>query len=1193
MGHTFSKDQLSIIEARNSNILVSAAAGSGKTSVLTERITRLVTDKDNPVDIDRILVVTFTSAAATEMRERIEASLNDALAADPLNAHLQKQLTLIHGAYITTIDSFCLNLVRSHFHRINLDPSFRIAGQGEIELLKQDTLKSVIKASYESGRESFYHIVDCFSKKDRDDSLESSISDLYHFAMSYPWPRQWIESHRNDYFYENVGEFETSKLCEDVRLSILHRLKQIHADADKTLDYCMKCNGLGPDAYVPTIQADLEAIEGLTDSVKDASYVKIAEIIKGFKWSTLKSCKNPASQEAVDFAKKLRDKYKKSLSGIVEDYFFESIDDIVKDLNESGKIVNELCDLTIAYIDALDAAKRERNIIDFSDMEHMAVEILVSDYKSFEDYSITEVAKAYRDYFAEVMVDEYQDSNLVQELLIQSVSRERCDGNRNRFMVGDIKQSIYRFRLARPEIFKAKLNSYQKGDTEPSRLIVLKENFRSRQCVVDSVNAVFEKIMSGECGGTDYDADARLYKGASYPDDLPDNKSEVLLVETGKSMKSDKRRALECDLIALKIREEIRNGKLKVKDRKTGEMRPATYGDAAVLFRSPSKYLSMLKASFEKLDIPFHIEDSGSFYDTREIGDIMAFLKVVNNPLDDVSLYAAMTSYFGGFNDSECAFIKGNSGAGNYYLWDCLVSYRDMFPGDSKLEAFMDRVSKYRELSGTVAIHELIEKLLRETNYREIVSALPGGEQRAANVNLLVAKACDYAKTSFYGLFHFLRYVELIKKINQVEGEADVLQEGANVVRVMSIHKSKGLEFPLCIVAGMDDPFNDEDSKKAFVCDIDAGIGTDYIAPDKRIKRRTLFKQYIIDKARHENLGEEIRVLYVALTRAREKLVLIGTDESPEALFERGISASRNSYLGLISEVVANSNTFARFKYLRDDVIKGIAREDISMAVKRAEFEALSYESHDSVMDALRQRFAYEYPHKELAMLYTKTTVSELKLKAMETEDDEALHPFRETSNREYIPQFAEGATDVKGVDRGTAYHNLLSKLDFSKFNVGHRYSAAENRSELMRQSSELVNSSKISSEIREQVFTGKVVTFLNSDLAYEMSEAARNGCLFKEQPFVIGVCASKIDPAIPSDHTVLVQGVIDAYYETADGIVIMDYKTDKVNDAAELISRYHTQLEYYSGAITRLLGKSVKNLFIYSFGLETTIVLN
>ena len=1188
MSFTFSTDQTSVIEARGSNVLVSAAAGSGKTAVLTERIAKRITDSKDPIDIDRILVVTFTNAAAKEMKERIAKKLNEELGKNPNDAHLQKQATLIHGALITTIDSFCLYLLKNHFHSIDVDPSFRVADEGEMTLLKNDVLSEVMDKAYESGNTDFYRLIDSYSKKSKDDSVEKSIMSLYNYAMSYPWPKQWLESRRHDYIFDSKDDFENSELIKKIRAQTVFELKSALKLAEASREKCDL--PAGPYTYAENIEDDIKLLESLMEAVDKKNWNKAKEALENASFSTLsrKACEG-CDDLIKESVKKSRDEYKKAVASVKTEYFSSTIEEHFGDINGSRIIVNKMIELVEEFMDAFDAAKRERDVIDFSDMEHMAIKILIKEYREDGSFVPTDVALSYQNFFKEVMVDEYQDSNLVQELIIRSVSCEDGNGNdRNRFMVGDVKQSIYRFRLARPEIFMEKLESYEKNPKSKDRLITLKSNYRSRKSVIDSVNAVFERTMVKEVGKVEYDEDARLYFGAEYPEDNETNKTELVILKPVGN--SEKNREAEAEAIAVKIKKAMDEMMVFDKDKK--EMRKARYSDVAVLFRSHKKWLDPIKKAFTRHSIPFHAEGVGAFYDTVEISDVMSFLKVINNPLDDISLYASLISPFGKMTDEECAKIKVSGSTVARFLWNRVKEYETVFK-DEKVCAFVNLVERFRMLSMVVPIDELIIRLFDETGYKHIIAALPGGDQRLANLNMLVAKAGSFSKTSFSGLFHFIRYVELIKKTETDEGEANIFDENSDTVRIMSIHKSKGLEFPICILGAADEAFNESDLKEAFVTDIDEGIGVSHIDPYKRTKHHTLKKRYIINKSRNEAIGEEMRILYVAMTRAREKLCIFMLDKDGSDWLMKAQPMKKTSYSDMLLGAVSDrSDLFVVSEYDPCESNEYMVQKSVSQAELHAEFENDADSVDSSLIKDLRERLSFKYPYENLSTLYTKTTVSELKMASMQNADGEAYHPFEEEESEAYVPQFAGGKEEVKGTDRGTAYHNLLQLLSFEKLPSKEEADDSALMKYLFSETSLMKEKGEMPSEDIEKVFLVKIRDFLKTDVAREMSEAAKLGNLYKEQPFVIGVSAKDIDENFPESETILVQGVIDVYYVNQNEITVLDYKTDRVDSAEELVGRYKKQLDYYGAAVSKLTGLKVSRKLIYSFGLNEVIVV-
>ena len=679
MAINFSKDQLKIIESRNENLLVSAAAGSGKTAVLVERIIERVLDKDNPIDIDRILVVTFTNAAAKEMKERIQRALNEKLSENPTDAYIERQCQLIHNALITTIDSFCLYLVRNHFHQVDVDPGMRVAGELEMELVKKDILKELIHDSYEEGDQVFLDLVDAYSGKKDDEKIEAEILRLYTYAMSYPWPDKWLLEKKGDYDFSN-REFLSSDFCKDLCKLFKDIFSSLRREFEGAAD---KLHDGGVLSYVNRFEEDIKSFEQIEEAFEKSDFEKAGILLRGLNKEKIPNATKGCDPEIKDYCKAVREHCFEEAKEITSIGFLRRPEEIAKDLTETGKYVDKLIDLTREFMKRFTDTKRDMGVLDFNDMEHLAINILIDDYEDMNHFTVTPAAYDYRTYFAEVMIDEYQDSNMVQELILKSISRESGD-NPNRFMVGDVKQSIYRFRLARPEIFMKKAVEY--GSRDGSRVINLKANFRSRQAVVDSVNEVFKRIMTEDRGGLKYTEDEYLYARADFSDapDTEINKTEINMLISEKRLSAEMRKA-EAKAIAGRIEELV--GTFPVKD-KGGFIRPATYKDITVLFRSPKNYMEPLKDAFNEAGIPFHAESTGAFYDSLEIKEVINLLKVLNNPLEDLPLYGTMVSFFGGFTDEKCAIISADSEEGEYYLWEKLKGYIKRHENDSEVVSF-------------------------------------------------------------------------------------------------------------------------------------------------------------------------------------------------------------------------------------------------------------------------------------------------------------------------------------------------------------------------------------------------------------------------------------------------------------------------------------------------------------------------
>ncbi len=1272
MGMKFTPEQQRVIELHNSNILVSAAAGSGKTAVLVERIIRMICDGEHPADIDRLLIVTFTNAAAAEMRERIAAGITARLEADPGNEHIQKQSALLHNAQITTIDSFSLFLIRNHFNEIGLDPDFRVADEGEIKLLQQEVLAQLLEDAYAGqfvpeAPEQFHACVEYFCPGGRESVLEQHILNLSRYAGSFPWPAEWLEERKNDYaagdmealVHSDYGQYLTERVNRTVEgcLEKLREVKRLCELPD------------GPYMYGELTEAEIEQLERLT-SCKDLE--EQAAKIPAVTFARLPSKKDDSVDPAKrELAKAIRNSVKDTLSDLSESYFKTPLELAV----EQGKACREplrmLLDLVLEFDRRLLAAKQERHLIDFSDMEHYALQILLKREKVEESdgtgtdrtetkYRIvpSDVAMEYRQYFQEILIDEYQDSNLVQEYLLSAISGEE-EGRYNRFMVGDVKQSIYKFRLARPELFLEKYDTYQ--ETGDLCRIDLAKNFRSRIQVVDAVNGVFSRIMSREIGGIAYDDKAALYPGAVYPaQEDPAYGSELLLIrkpEKGEREESgigeqhaegagvlvdyDNVRQLEALAIAARIKQ--LKGSLQVMEKSAGELRPVRYSDMVILLRTTSGWDEEFKKILEQQGIPVYITSKTGYFGALEVQELLQFLRVLDNPRQDIPLFGVMQSVFGGFTQEEIAQIR-SGGEGHsrkrMTLYEALKEVaqsgrtveegEEISAGESageeaelsqKADTFLQRIGHYRDLTPFTSIRDLLQRILDDYDYLNYVTALPAGSKRRANVEMLLTKASAFEKTSYFGLFHFIRYMEQLEKYDVDYGEADTLDENADVVRIMSIHKSKGLEFPVVFVSGLSKRFNMQDANQSLIVDMDLGVAVDYVDSVRRIKNKTLRRTVLSAKMKEDNLAEELRVLYVALTRAREKLILTAVLDKADEKWELAQMTGQErltyldfceagSYMDFLLPILPQTGIAVKTLRTEDLAVEEL-REQLRMGDRREQLRLIACgettltgdpEENERKLMYLRERFAYQYPHPGLQKLYTKTTVSELKIAAMAEKDEAAFHTFEEKEVVPYIPGFRREQEKVSGAVRGNAFHRTMELLDFTYLftesglftgcpNNYEEYRRGLDKNRLQNRLEEFLQRETISLRLTEEyakaVSLPKILNFLEQELAYRMWRAQEQGLLYREQPFVLGIDAKRLDPDLPEGEKVLIQGIIDVFFIEDGEIVLLDYKTDVIDSLEALWNRYNVQIQYYEEALTKLMQMPVKERILYSFYLE------
>ena len=1218
MAISFTPQQQQVIELHNRNILVSAAAGSGKTAVLVERIIRMVCDEEHPMDIDRLLVVTFTNAAAAEMRERIANGIAARLQEHPESEHIQRQMTLLHNAQITTIDSFSLFLLRNHFNEIGLDPAFRVADEGEIKLLQQDVLQELLEDKYAAEEETFLACVEYFCYAGSERVLEQHILNLSKYAASFPWPEEWLEARKADYDVADVQELEQSAYGQYLLDHIKNMLRGCVEKMEMVKNLCESPDG--PYMYGELVENELEQLKRLAEY---DSLEEFAARIPAVTFGRLPSKKDDSvSVNKREYAKKLRATVKDVLKDLSERFFRTPLPLAVEQGRRCMVAVNTLIDLVMEFDRRMRDKKLERKMVDFSDMEHYALDILL--VKENGEIHPSHVAKEYREYFQEILIDEYQDSNLVQEYLLKAVSGEE-DGVYNRFMVGDVKQSIYKFRLARPELFLEKYDTYESEphpDKEEQTLhcqrIDLSKNFRSRTQVVDTVNQVFSRIMSKEIGGIAYDEAAALYAGASYPDN-EDCESECLLVSTPEEIPESegigpKRNAKQAEAMAIaqkikKLRQEYR-----VTDKATGTLRPVRFGDIVILLRSNAGWDKEFKEVLTEQGIPVYITSKTGYFAATEVQELLHLLRVLDNPRQDIPLYGVLHSVFGGFDEEEISLIRAEQKNGT--LFEALQAYAEKDGQLSeKVKKFLECLDRYRSYTVYMPIRELLQTLVDDYDYLNYVTALPGGSKRRANVEMLMTRASDFEKTSYFGLFHFVRYIDQLEEYEVDYGEADTLDENADVVRIMSIHKSKGLEFPITFVAGLGKRFNIRSATP--IVDMDLGLAVPFVDADRRITNKTLRQTILSSKIREENLAEELRILYVALTRAKEKLILTASlpDAQEKWELQKEMPTDNISYLDFVS---ASSFLDYLLPILPDTSVQveTISGEELWGGELREEMEGINRRVlladagqwvDEHALAALQERFAFEYPHKELGKLYTKTTVSELKIAAMEEADETAFHTFEEKEVVPYIPAFKRGEEKVSGTVRGNAFHRAMELLDFDKVFIRpelfseipvdyeqYRKLLAQDGEKEKQLSASLhdflqneVTALRLSEEYFEALNEKKLVRFLQSRLAYRMWRAGERGELYREQPFVFGVSAGRLGEDFPADEKVLIQGIIDVFFVEENGIVLLDYKTDVIDSMESLWNRYRVQLSYYEEALQNLMQMPVREKILYSFHLE------
>ncbi len=1320
MAVKWTEKQQQVIDSRNRNLLVSAAAGSGKTAVLVERIIRMISEGEHPLNIDQLLVMTFTNAAAAEMRERVGAAVDKLLTVCPDDEHLWLQGALIPQAQITTIDSFCLNLIRNHYSSLEIDPAFRIGDEGELALMRADVMKEMLERHYQEGGEDFAAFVEQFGRGKSDAGIEDVILQAWQFSQSHPWPMEWVAACREELREETLEQIEQSPWMQFILRDVQLQMEELEIQLGEAIDTCREENG--PLAYEPMLVNDRRQIRAVREAAGKGTYRGLYEELGNISFGRLAAIRSKeVDQEKKAYVSACRDRAKKAVAKCQENYGVQSPEEMVEAVRGTAGVISTLLDLTEDFDRCYREKKRDRNVLDFNDLEHLALEVLMEPVPGEEAVNTKEpadepsrhvpfrpvkrrptaVADELARQFEEILVDEYQDSNNVQETLITSISRERW-GKPNVFMVGDVKQSIYRFRLARPELFMDKYERYSVSESLHQK-IELHQNFRSRATVLDSVNDVFYKIMTRALGGIRYTEETALHPGAQFaPGERTGTPTELLLVDTGadalKQLDEEAMdytaKELEARMAAIRIRElmDPENG-LMVWDKGAEEYRPVRLGDMVILLRSLSGWSEVFVNVLMNEGIPAYAQTKTGYFNTVEVETVLSLLAVVDNPMQDIPLAAVMRSPMVSMTDEEMAWLvaaykrapekgqdrgvygafmhwKENGGEGVDAPEEAVRSIGEKLACLETLLEGLRRDARY------LPVHQLLYRAFEASGYYDYVSAMPAGETRRANLDMLVEKAIAYEATSYKGLFHFIRYIEKLKKYDTDFGEANVAGEQADTVRIMSIHKSKGLEFPVVFLAGMGKRFNKQDAYGAVLLDADLGLAADYLDLKQRLKMPTLKKQALKRRMELESMGEELRVLYVAMTRAKEKLIMTATDRSLGSKLEKWaqvpladgaipytILSAAGSFLDWLL-MSACDGTIQKRQIPLTGLVGMEIRRQASRQVSREELLNLNT---DTVYDpeAARQladALNYRYPYGGDTGLYAMLSVSELKKQGQVGQDEEEIGRGRflgiggearilgdvwtdgvgevgleragaagagevgseragaagggeagleraGTVDGREVGLERAGTVDGRedGLERagtvgrrtvgperagsasaarGTAYHRALECLDFGKLH---------SREDVRVALKSLLDTGYLEQEAYDALDEMVIFTMLNSPLGQRMAEAQRGGRLHREQQFIIGIPAREMGRG-DSQELVLVQGVIDAYMEEEDGLVLIDYKTDRVPGGRagreRLAERYRQQVAYYQRALEQLTGKKVKENIIYSLTLQESVLL-
>ena len=1251
----WTKEQRQVIESRNTNLLVSAAAGSGKTAVLIERIIELVLDEKNPIDINKLLVVTFTKLAASEMRERVSKAIEKKLEENPENEHLQKQLLLLSGADITTIDSFCKDVLISYAHLVNLDSNIKVIDPSENEVLAKEVMQELFEELYENNNDSFLRLVDWYAKKNTDEGLLQLLLNVNNFVNSHPFPNIWLNEKaeffntktKDDYFYLENYILDIAKDVdmdlEFFELSIKNNLKKIenYSELEKYVNM-----------YNDLLDALSVVKENLKKFLKDnTKFYELKISTNEFLNSNFGSFRISKCDEEV---KEIYNKVKKELDSIKLE-ITESLGALNLDLENIKKesdliypYVRSISDVVIKFKEKFWERKQKFNYVDFADIEHLALEILV-DIDEDGNIKPSKTALEYQEKYAEVFIDEYQDSNLVQEILLSAVAKEN-----NRFMVGDVKQSIYRFRQADPSIFMEKYENYYRIEDDVdsfNKKIMLYANFRSRKEILEGTNLVFSKIMKKETGELDYTIDERLNPMASFKESdenvggaveilLVDQKSDdededeiILTDEYSEDFEEMKSFKLECIKIANTIYNMMndKENPFKVYDKKLDDYRKVDYKDIVILMRSPSSNTKILEEVFLEYNIPIYAESTGGYFDTFEVDTIINLLKIIDNPMQDIPLISVMYSPIYNFTSTELSEIRLVDRKLKFYellikiLEDEDIEIRVNLK--EKIAKFISDLKMFIEKKSLVSADELIWFLYKYTGYYNYVGLLDMGEQRKTNLMLLFEKAKNYEKNSYKGLFNFVNYIQKISLKSDVS-EAKLISEDANVVRIMSIHKSKGLEFPIVFLANTNKKFNFRADDSNLVLHQKLGFGAVVYDMDKKTSFNSIMKKKIEKFKKNEQIAEEMRLLYVAMTRAKEKLIITGRvkdyenlkEEISSGIDERGnISNYKilkiNNYLDWILSSIDNLTVYGKSLNCLGREENFLGNEDLKfqLNVNTKKEEFIEYQrikeevktneiisDNDSleikkemrtVKEFLEDRFNKEYVYKNVLNKPSSITVSEIK-KMIQEEDEEKHQKYYKENFALKTPSFIhQGEEKVRfnSAEKGTIFHLAMQLIDFSKFDTED---ISKIREEVKLQINSFVEKNIMSLDEIETININWIVKFIKSDIFKEIYIANKSEKLFKEKAIDYNIKLKNLfkDENIEEDEKIMVVGIIDLFFENENGeIILLDYKTDYVTkeNLEEVKKRYKVQLDLYKSAIEDISGKKVAKKGLYLFGIN------
>lgn len=1209
----WTNEQQAAIDSRGQTLLLSAAAGSGKTAVLVERIIRRLLDKEYPIDITELLVVTFTKAAAAEMRDRIGTALMKALS-ETKDPRVERQLALLPSAQISTLHAFCQHVIRKYFYTIDLDPAFSIAGEEELNLLRRQVLEDVFLSYYEDDEKAsiLYPLADMFGSDRGDDILMDTVSRMYTYARSLAWPEHWLKEAARAYDVAPDAVIDDMVWAGPIKDAVRRILEEDARLYDGVLYHLRQ-----REAFAPACDTFVAEQAALRQAAQARSWNDLSRFVRAIDFPRLKSLRKLSDDDKAvwERCKKVRDDVKKDVIKTLQAVYFSATpEEWLDGMRAMKPVMDGLVTLTLDFAKAYGAAKKEKGWIDFSDLEHFCLQILLAPDASPEHPVPSAAAEELRSQYEEVFIDEYQDTNGVQELITRLVS-----GEDNRFMVGDIKQSIYRFRLADPTLFLEKYQSFSRDEKAVQRCIDLGRNFRSVPVVLDAVNAVFSRAMTAEAAGMDYGEREKLYAGRQAPDDERwiGGPVEVDIVPTPSDEEDDDGSTAfekECRFIAGRIGELLASGRMAA--RKDGTLEPLSYRHIVVLLRSMAGKADVLIQALQEGGIPSYAEQSGGYFAAVEVQVMLALLRCIDNPEQDLAMAAVLRSPLVGLDETALAGVRL---AGDGTLWQNLPAFVASLPDgvDEKedLQQFMAAFDSWRTYSRRHGVAELLQRLYDDTAYVDFVGAMPGGDVRQANLKALYDRARQYEEAGFRGLFRYLQLMDKMKEDGLDLAPAKVVSEKEDVVRIMSIHKSKGLEFPVVFVADMGKAFNRRDTQDQILFHNRLGIGLKQYDPEWRMSYPTLIWSGIAAQLRWEGTAEEERILYVAMTRARDQLILTGHSSHIDRDWQRWTSrlnpAQAKSYFDwVMPAALAPFGAKADADYARP----GAAWQDaiwqvrIARAVPAGTVEEGAYDGEPR-LEALRrgdltgtpvpswldEQLSWQYAYPQAVRTAAKFSVSEVKrryqeLHSDELQDEAALSvpaaaviptaPGEDDAFAALPPWLAGEEAAVSGAQRGTALHKALQYITPA---------ADQTTATLRREIDAFVRQGLLSREEAKLVYVPVLAAFCQSDIGRRMAESPE---LHREYPFTVLLAGGDPLPETETGEQILIQGVIDCLFREDDAWILVDYKSDRLETADAFRSRYAVQLALYKRAVEQITHRPVEETYIYSLHLQQEIRL-